>query len=171
MQDSENTNNQDSSYAGSSRGNNPTDPYPLQRMSMSPGAMFYQARTKSLRQRLPSQAPSLRKEDMKSLSKYEQIVQYIITMPTSMILVTILTVLLILLFFSSTYLVLRLDSIQEKMDFNISPDNSHLEKLASLKNFLHTQSSKKVQEYLDNNLEEISKVSCINVIQCILLIL
>ena len=78
--------------------------------------------------------------------------------PPSTLLLGSLTGLLVLLFCSSIYLVLRLDSIQSKVDSALPTPPSNLEQLANWQSLLHTQSSKKVQEYLNTNLEQIWNV-------------
>ena len=153
--ESENSTNPDSSYTRSHKGNDKTNSYPVQRISRPPGSLFYQSRTKGSRHNKHSREQGFKPKVAASQSKFEQIVQYMFSLPTSMLLLITLTLLLILLFFSSTYLVLRLDNIQEKMDFALPSDPAHL---ASRLSLLHTQSSKKVQEYLNTNLEQISKV-------------
>ncbi len=52
----------------------------------------------------------------------------------------------------------RLDHIQERVESVLPVSPSNFEQIATWQKVLHTQSSKKVQEYLDNNLEQIAKV-------------
>ena len=88
----------------------------------------------------------------------------ILTIPASSLLLLGLTVLLILLLCSSVYLVFRLDSIQQRVESAIpaaaggAGGKDGLEQLATWQNMLHQTSSRKIQDYLDSNLEQISKV-------------
>ena len=93
-----------------------------------------------------------------SRSWLQQVLLQVASYPPSSLLLGSLTGLLVLLFCSSIYLVLRLDSIQSKVDSALPAPPSNLEQLANWQSLLHTQSSKKVQEYLNTNLEQISKV-------------
>ncbi len=52
----------------------------------------------------------------------------------------------------------RLDHIQERVESVLPFSSSNLEQIATWQRVLHTQSSKKVQEYLNTNLEQIAKV-------------
>eukprot|EP00092_Neocalanus_flemingeri_P012294 GFUD01013252.1.p1 GENE.GFUD01013252.1~~GFUD01013252.1.p1 ORF type:complete len:389 (+),score=100.66 GFUD01013252.1:508-1674(+) len=155
--DTENSINPGSTSAISNKGKDKTTTNPVQRISSLPGSVFYQARAKGSRKNQPSRSQSFRPEVV-GQSKFQQLVLSLLSIPTSMLLLITLTFLLILLFFSSTYLVIRLDNIQEKVDFALPSDPSHLQQLASWQGLLHSQSSKKVQEYLHTNLEQISKV-------------
>ena len=148
--DYENSINPDSSYSG----NDKTNSFPVQRMSRPPGSLFYQSHKKGSCHNKHSRAKSFKPKVAASHSKF----QYLLSLPTSMLLLITLTLLLILLFFSSTYLVLRLEYIQQKVDFAIPLDPSNLEWLASWQSLLHTRSAKTVQEYLNTNLQQISKV-------------
>ena len=94
-----------------------------------------------------------------SRSWLQQVLLQVASYPPSTLLLGSLTGLLVLLFCSSIYLVLRLDSIQSKVDSALPTPPSNLEQLANWQSLLHTQSSKKVQEYLNTNLEQISKVT------------
>jgi predicted oxidoreductase (fatty acid repression mutant protein) len=53
---------------------------------------------------------------------------------------------------------LRLDNIQERVESVLPLSPSSFEQIATWQKILHAQSSKKVQEYLDSNLEQIAKV-------------
>eukprot|EP00090_Calanus_glacialis_P023513 TRINITY_DN36322_c0_g1_i1.p1 TRINITY_DN36322_c0_g1~~TRINITY_DN36322_c0_g1_i1.p1 ORF type:complete len:405 (-),score=100.75 TRINITY_DN36322_c0_g1_i1:75-1235(-) len=151
--DSENSTNPEASYAKSQRRSDKKKSYPVQRMSMSPGSMFYQARIKDSGHNQSFCAQNSKSEEATSKSMFEQLSKSLQTIPASMYLLITLIILLILLFISSTYLVLKLDNIQEKVEF------SHPSKpLSDWQSLLHTQSSKKVQEYLNTNLEQISQV-------------
>jgi len=76
----------------------------------------------------------------------------------SALLLSTLVGLLVILLCSTLYLVLRLDNIQQKVDSALPATPSSLEQLANWQSLLHTQSSRKVQEYLNTNLDQISKV-------------
>jgi len=115
---------------------------------MGPGSMFYQARTKE-----SGQSQNSKSEEANSKSIFKQLTRHLHVIPASMYLLITLIILLILLFISSTYLVLKLDNIQEKVEF-VHPANP----LTDWQNLLHTQSSKKIQEFLNTNLEQISQV-------------
>jgi hypothetical protein len=51
-----------------------------------------------------------------------------------------------------------LDHIQGRVESVLPFSSSNLEQIATWQRVLHTQSSKKVQEYLNTNLEQIAKV-------------
>ena len=132
---------------------------------MSPGSMFYQARTKDSGHNQSFRAQNSKSEEATGKSMFEQLSKSIQIMPASMYLLITLIILLILLFISSTYLVLKLDNIQEKVEFS-HPSNP----LSDWQSLLHTQSSKKVQEYLNTNLEQISQVTLDTFLQSLMII-
>jgi len=82
------------------------------------------------------------------------------SLPSSVLLLCSMLGLLVLLLLSSVYLVLRLGHIQDRMeetgalDLDISA-GQHLDKWH---NIINSRSSKKVQEYINSNLDQISKV-------------
>jgi len=79
------------------------------------------------------------------------------SLQSSVLLLSLLICLLMILLISSLYLVLRLGYIQDRMEEAVPqgiPDG-HAD---NWQNILSSKSNKKVQEYLDNNLDQISKV-------------
>ena len=115
--------------------------------------MFYQARTKDSGHNQSFPGLNSKSEEASGKSIVEQLSKSLDMMPALMYLLITLIILLILLFFSSTYLVLKLDNIQEQVEFSHPANPS-----SDWQSLLHSQSSKKVQEYLNTNLEQISQV-------------
>ena len=119
----------------------------LKRMSLSGGAVFYQARTS-----IPRFSHSTPRKSPNTVSDNQTKLQPLVSLPQPNLLLISLSILLVLLFLSSIYLVLRLDNLQEKMDIN-SPS-----RMDDLTRLLKTHSSKHIKEYFKENLEQISKV-------------
>ena len=76
-------------------------------------------------------------------------------------LVTLVLVLLVL-FLITCYLVIRLEELQKRVESE-SPlpksTETTIEQLVGWQNLLYSQSSKKIQEYLELNLQQIARVS------------
>lgn len=103
----------------------------------------------SLIQRMVSSPQTSLQEVMTSFS----------TLPSSTMLLVFMIVILVVLFIVTAYLVLRLETLQMRVESSSFRDKaSPFEQLASWQNMLHSQSSKKIQEYLDLNLQQIAKV-------------
>merc|ERR1712241_341879 len=79
------------------------------------------------------------------------------SLPASVLLLSSLLGLLVMLLLSSLYLVFRLGHIQDRMEESGALDisDSHLD---NWHNIINSRSSKKVQEYINSNLDQISKV-------------
>jgi len=141
------------------------NPYLVKRLSGTSGSVFYQERTSLASSNPPTithiQSPLTTTPTTTIIGDTRSIMQrlvvWVVSHPPSTILLASLTGLLILLFCSSLYLVLRLDNLQHRVDSS-QPVTPSMEQLASWQSLLHTQSSRKVQEYLNTNLEQISKV-------------
>ena len=132
-------------------------PFLVKRMSNGSGALFYQARTS------PPPAPgppTAHNPDGLPMgrSRLQRLIISLLTLPFHSIVLFLLTALLCFLLCTSLYLVFRLDSIQQKVETFLPTYPSNFEQISNWQKILHTQSSKKVQEYLDSNLEQISKV-------------
>ena len=151
--DSENSNNQEATFLKShrSRRNENKSSFAVKRSSMSSGSKLFQSRVKEAGQ--VGQLENRKGEESPGTGILAHLTHSLQTMPPSMYLLTTLISLLILLFLSSTYLVMKLDNIQEKVEFvhpaQPVPDWHHL---------LHTQSAKRIQDFLNTNLEQISQV-------------
>ena len=131
-------------------------PYLMKRMSVSGGSVFYRTRNNPT---ISNQnQTSIRKNQKSFVSERQTILQQLVSMKISTFLMILFILLLILLFFSSIYLVLRLDFIQAKVDLAQPPDLSHPQKMANWQILLRAQTSRKVQEYLDINMDQISQV-------------
>ena len=80
---------------------------------------------------------------------------------SSLVLVTLVLVLLVL-FLITCYLVIRLEELQKRVESE-SPlpksTETTIEQLVGWQNLLYSQSSKKIQEYLELNLQQIARVS------------
>jgi len=79
------------------------------------------------------------------------------SLPSSVLLLSSLLGLLVMLLLSSVYLVLRLGHIQDRMEESGALDIS-AGHLGNWHNIINSRSSKKVQEYINSNLDQISKV-------------
>jgi hypothetical protein len=136
----------------------------VKRATNGGGAVFYQART-SLQHQSPVLSPSavpqsiLHQLLVAPVSTINQLaVAFLSLPPPSLVLVSLIS-LLVLLFFSSVYLVIRLEHIQHKVDSALVKEpSSPFEQLAGWQSLLHSHSSRKIQEYLDTNLEQIARV-------------
>jgi len=135
------------------------NPYLVKRLSGTGGLVFYQERTNltnggvaGLGQQQPGH------HEASSTSWSHRLVGWLSGQSASALLLSTLVGLLIILLCSTLYLVLRLDNIQQKVDSALPATPSSLEQLANWQSLLHTQSSRKVQEYLNTNLDQISKV-------------
>lgn len=142
-------------------------PFLVKRASTTGGAMFYQARAglpHQLSKETPVQTPSavpqsiLHQMLVAPTSTINQLAVALISLPPSTMMLVSLISLLVLLFFSSIYLIIRLENIQQRVDSSLVKEPSPLEQLAGWQNLLHSHSSKRIQEYLDTNLEQIAKV-------------
>jgi len=143
-------------------------PFLVKRASTNGGAVFYQARTSLTHQtskETPVQTPSavpqsiLHQMLVAPTSTINQLAVALISLPPSSLMLISLISLLVLLFFSSIYLVIRLEYIQHRVDSALVKEpSSPFEQLAGWQSLLHTHSSRKIQEYLDTNLEQIAKV-------------
>jgi predicted PurR-regulated permease PerM len=121
-------------------------------MSVSGGAVFYRTRTNPTISK--QNQTSIKKNQKSFVSERQTILQKLVSMKISSFLMIFFILLLILLFFFSIYLVLRLDFIQAKVDLAQPTDFSHPKKQI----LLHSQTSRKVKEYLDMNMDQISQV-------------
>jgi len=143
-------------------------PFLVKRASNNGGAVFYQARTSLPHQAskdTPVQTPSavpqsiLHQLLVAPVSTINHLAVALISLPSSSLLLVSLISLLVLLFISSIYLVIRLENIQQKVDSALVKDSSSpFEQLAGWQSMLHSHSSRKIQEYLDTNLEQIARV-------------
>ena len=80
------------------------------------------------------------------------------TMPSSSLLLASMVVLLSILFTITLYLVVRLETLQMKMESAPQLKQSPMEQIVEWQSVLQSQSSKKIQEYLNINLQQIAKV-------------
>lgn len=143
-------------------------PFLVKRASTTGGAMFYQVRTglpHQLSKETPIQTPSavpqsiLHQMLVAPTSIINQLAVALISLPPSTMMLVSLISLLVILFFSSIYLIIRLENIQQRVDSSLVKEpSSPFELLAGWQNLLHSHSSKRIQEYLDTNLEQIAKV-------------
>jgi len=161
--------NQVSSYAlPLKKDTDSKNPFLVKRSSTTGGAVFYQARSSLPHQNsqgTPVQTPSAVPQSIVHQmlvaphSTINQLAVALISLPPSTLMLVSLISLLIILFFSSIYLVIRLENITQRVDSALVKDpSSPFEQLAGWQSLLHTHSSKKIQEYLDTNLEQIAKV-------------
>ena len=81
-------------------------------------------------------------------------------MSSSTLLLVSLIIILIMMFCVTIYLIVRLEALQTKLESPalIRESSSPLEQLVSWQTNLQSQTSKKIQEYLDVNLQQIAKV-------------
>lgn len=112
----------------------------------------------------------------------QSMVKEVLTTNSSLVLYSMVAI-LTLLFLSTLYLLFRLETLQEKMDstqlrqeedidwLSMSDlccrhsGSSPLEELAGWQNLLHLKTTKKIQQYLDINFQQIVKVTwCSNLI-------
>ena len=127
--------------------------YLMKKKSVTGGSFFYPAQTN------PSiSKPSIRKSQKSFVSERQTILQQLVSMKISTFLMIFFLLLLILIFFSSIYLVLRLNFIQAKVDLAKPPDFSHPQKLFNWQILLRAKTLRKVQEYLDINMDQMSQV-------------
>jgi len=136
------------------------NPYLVKRLSGTGGLVFYQERTNLANGSVAglSQHQQAGHQEASSSSWLHRLVGWFSGQSASALLLSTLVGLLIILLCSTLYLVLRLDNIQQKVDSALPATPSSLEQLANWQSLLHTQSSRKVQEYLNTNLDQISKV-------------
>merc|ERR1719419_88984 len=117
--------------------------------------MIYQARTRDSSNK-PTPLTQATKAEGKNAASVEvlgQLGQNILHTPMFSFVLISLIFMLLLLFMSSTYLVLKLDDIQSRMEV-VNP----LSPFTDWQGLLHTRSSKKFHEYLNTNLDQISQV-------------
>jgi len=143
-------------------------PFLVKRAPNNSGAVFYQARTTLPHQAskdTPVQTPSavphniLHQLLVAPVSTINHLAVALISLPSSSLLLVSLISLLVLLFLSSIYLVIRLENIQQKVDSALVKESSSpFEQLAGWQSMLHSHSSRKIQDYLDTNLEQIARV-------------
>ena len=93
-----------------------------------------------------------------SQSRFQQMLSSVSTMPSSNLLLTSMIILLSILFAITLYLVVRLETLQTKMESSPQLKHSPMEQIVEWQSILQSQSSKKIQEYLDINLQQIAKV-------------
>ena len=136
-------------------------PYMVKRLSGTGGLVYYQQRTSLAASGLVPGAAggATASSSTGGRGTVAQVVAWVLSHPPSTILLTSLTGLLVLLLCSSVYLVARLDGIQARVDAAIPGAPTNLEQLANWQTLLHSQSSRRVQEYLNTNLDQISKVT------------
>lgn len=136
-------------------------PYMVKRLSGTGGLVYYQQRTSLATSGLVPGAAggATASSSTGGRGTVAQVVAWVLSHPPSTILLTSLTGLLVLLLCSSVYLVARLDGIQARVDAAIPGAPTNLEQLANWQTLLHSQSSRRVQEYLNTNLDQISKVT------------
>ena len=73
-----------------------------------------------------------------------------------------LVIILISMFIITCYLIIRLEELQKKVDSPLPrKSETTIEQLAGWQNVLYSHSSKKIQEYLELNLQQIAKVGFI----------
>ena len=98
-----------------------------------------------------------------SQSRVQQMISSLSMMPSSNLLLASMVVLLSILFTITLYLVVRLETLQMKMEsypqLQLKQTGSPMEQFVEWQSMLQSQSSKKIQEYLDINLQQIAKVS------------
>jgi len=143
-------------------------PFLAKRSSTTGGAIFYQARSNFTHQNsqgTPVQTPSAVPQSIfhqllvAPHSTLSQLVVALISLPPSTLMLISLISMLILLFFSSIYLVIKLENIQHRVDSALVKEHSSpFEQLAGWQSVLHSHSTRKIQEYLDTNLHQIAKV-------------
>jgi hypothetical protein len=131
------------------------NPYLVKRLSTTGGLLFYQERTNLTSGTGPGGSLSHQADQQGAAGR---LLAWVLSHPPSTLLLAGLSSLLVLLLCCSVHLVLRLDRIQQRVDSAL-PAPSTLEQLAGWQSLLHSQSSKKVQEYLNTNLEQISQVA------------
>jgi len=134
------------------------NPYLVKRLSGTGGLVFYQERTNLANGGVQGPVNQSGNHETTSKGWLKQLLRWTRGQSRSSLLLSALVLLLLLLLVCTLYLVLRLDNIQQKVDSALPAAPSSLEQLASWQSLLHTQSSRKVQEYLNTNLEQISKV-------------
>ena len=129
-------------------------PFLVKRVSNTSGARFYQARTSPP----PPPAPpgSGRDGSPTGRGKLYSFITSLLS-PHSLFL-SLLTLLLFLILCTSCYLVFRLDSIQDKVEAFLPSYPGNLEQISTWQKILHSQSSIRVDEYLQNNLHQLAKV-------------
>ena len=92
-------------------------------------------------------------------------------MSTSSLVLVTLVLVLISLFIITCYLIIRLEELQKRVESPLPrKSETTIEQLVGWQNVLYSHSSKKIQEYLDLNLQQIAKVGFImNLIQVLMI--
>ena len=91
-----------------------------------------------------------------------QSLSFITELSNSNLMLVTLAIILISMFIITCYLIIRLEELQKKVDSPLPrKSETTIEQLAGWQNVLYSHSSKKIQEYLELNLQQIAKVGFI----------